>query len=218
MMVNRVMVFLISISVWLFVVGSAVAIEQFRVGDDVRVACVKLSVHSKPDAKVLPTGEIKFGTRLQVTSLEKTFELPDTDHDSKSKLEKAAQEEADSQGRAEPMEDVAPEEYTRAAWIGIGNDRFVSSSCVVTEALFKEQNTNTIKGKLQKITQKKKGKKGFSSDEEGEQTALKGAAGKAKLGKANLNLVDKYVESAKGSLNFKNLQAFRKAGGLGEYR
>ena len=217
MMVNRVMVFLISISVWLFVVGSAVAIEQFRVGDDVRVACVKLSVHSKPDAKVLPTGEIKFGTALQVSSLEKTFELPESDYDSKSKLEEAAEEQAVQQGGGEG-EDVAPEEYTRAAWLGIGNGQFVSSSCIVKEALFKEQDANTIKGKLQKITQKKKGKKGFSSDEEGEQTALKGAAGKAKLGKANLNLVDKYVESAKGSLNFKNLQAFRKAGGLGEYR
>ena len=217
MIFNRAMTILISICVWLFVVGAAVAIEPFRVGDDVRVACVKLSVHSKPDAKVLPTSEIKFGAALHVASLEKTFELPDSDFDSKKELEEKAKEQAESVD-SDP-EDVAPEEYTRAAWLGIGNGQFVSSSCIVSEALFKEQNTKTIKGKLQKITQsKKKGKKGFSSDEEGEQTALKGAAGKAKLGKANLGLVDKFVQAADGSLNFTNLQAFRKAGGLGEYR
>jgi hypothetical protein len=216
MTINRAMTFLISICTWLFVVSGAVAIEQFRVGDDVRVACVKLSVHSKPDARVLPIDEIKFGAALQVTSLKKTFKLPDSDFNSKSKLEKAAKEQAGDELR---LEEVLAEEYTRAAWLGIGNGQFVSSSCIVTEALFKEQNTNTIKGKLQQITQSKKGgKKGFSSDEEGDQTALKGAAGKAKLGKANLNLVDKYVQAADGSLNYKNLQAFRKAGGLGEYR
>ncbi|MDF1746992.1 MAG: hypothetical protein P1V19_25095, partial [Gimesia sp.] len=63
-----------------------------------------------------------------------------------------------------------------------------------------------------------KAKRNFSEDESGDMTAMRGAAGKAKGGKADYETIDKLANAVKGTFNFDAHNQFRQQGSLGEYQ
>jgi len=92
---------------------------------------------------------------------------------------------------------------------------YVSFKCLVSEEDFK----NIQKGDIRKSSgnDTKIAKKGFSESESGDGVAMKGAAGSAKMGRANYQALSKlsnyYVANP-----IVEFEAFRKEAKLGEYK
>ncbi len=207
----------VCLSVAVAIAGAATtagAIERLRVGDSVRIACESAPVYSGPSAFGVPTSAINFGETVKITDLAGAFELPDSDYSSRKKLEQQAQSMA---GEGTPRE-VKAEEYTRFSWASVGSSQFVPTSCLVLEKNFDGQ---TIERAEEKVAELSSGraKRNFSEDEdEGDLRAVRGAAGGAKGGAADYDKIDRLIGHAQGIYDPTELMAFRKAGGLGEYK
>jgi hypothetical protein len=89
---------------------------------------------------------------------------------------------------------------------------------MVKEPLFRKQDPAIAEEKMKEFSGKK-AKKGFSEEEEGEVTAMKGAAGKAKRkhGRTDYQSFDDYLKAMTPLDYMEELAEFRKAGQLGEY-
>ena len=191
----------------------AFAFEQLTTGQTVFVACERTAIHSRPTGLSSVVGEAKFGEKHTVAKLEALFELPSSDFSSKRQLENEYEMNKDTPG----YEPVTKKQYTRAAWIGIGNGRFLSGSCLVSKSLFGSQTIEKSKEKLKKLNIAK-GKRGFSEDESGDLRAMRGAAGKAKAGRANYKVADEHITAAQGEFDLGTLESFRREGKLGEFK
>jgi len=192
----------------------AVAIERLAVGDSVRVACETAPVYGMPSAFGMPSSGIAFGETVRINSLAGSFELPESDYSSKKKLEQQAQSMA---GEGTPRK-IEAEEYTRHSWAEVGSSQFVPTSCLVSEKNFGDQTIERAEEKVADLASGK-AKRNFSEDEdEGDLRAVRGAAGGAKGGAADYDKVDRLIVQAQGVDDPSMLSAFRKAGGLGEYK
>ena len=193
----------------------AFAFEKVLVGSTMYNACKSLHVHEKPTAFSKKVKTITFGKQLKVKGLERQFELPDSDFSSKKSL--TLKEESDASSADRDVQPIDPKEYTRAAWVKIGEGQFVSNSCLVSKGNLDGQDEKVASEKVEKIASGK-AKRNFSEDESGDMTAMRGAAGKAKGGTADYTTVDKFIINSQGIINFENLEKFRRIGKLGEYK
>ena len=193
----------------------AFAFEKVAVGSTMYNACKNLHVHEKPTAFSNKAKTIIFGKQLQVKGLERQFELPDSDFSSKKSL--TLKEESDASGADRDAQPIDPKEYTRAAWVKIGDGQFVSNSCLVSKGNLDGQDEKVASEKVEKIASGK-AKRNFSEDESGDMTAMRGAAGKAKGGPADYAKIDKFINNSQGIVDLNNLIEFRKVGKLGEFK
>jgi len=195
--------------------GYANAFELVSRGDSLVVACKNITIHAKSDAFSGIVGHLKFSDRVTATQLAGLFELPSSDYSSRETLERRAQQEADEKD-IDP-DPVSAGEYTRASWVQIGNAKFVSNSCLVTPANFKQQTIENSEKKVNRIASGS-AKRGFSEDETGDLTAMRGASGKATGGPADYKKIDRLIDNAQGEIDFAGLKLFRRAGNLGEFK
>ncbi len=191
------------------------AFEKVSVGSTMYNACKSLHVHEKPTAFSNKVKTISFGQQIKVKGLERLFELADSDFSSKKSLTR--KEESDASGADRDAQPIDPKEYTRAAWVKIGERQFVSNSCLVSKGNLDGQDEKVASEKVEKIASGK-AKRNFSEDESGDMTAMRGAAGKAKGGPADYSKIDKFINNSQGIIEFNNLVEFRKVGKLGEFK
>ncbi len=191
------------------------AFERVKPGNTMYVACKNLYVHSLPTAFSNIVGTLNFGSNVMVKGLEKTFELPDSDFSSKKKL--IEREKKDAKDNERLVNKIDPFEYTRAAWIKIDNNKYVSNSCLVSKSNLKDQDEKIAQNKVDKLASSK-AKRNFSEEEEGDMTAMRGAAGKAKGGPADYKRIEQFINSSQGKVNFSLMTQFRKNGFLGEFK
>ena len=193
----------------------AFAFEKVTVGSTMYNACKSLHVHEKPTAFSTKVKTITFGKQIKVMGLERQFELPDSDFSSKKSL--TLREESDASGADRDVQPIDPKDYTRAAWIKIGEGQFVSNSCLVSKGNLDGQDEKVASEKVEKIASGK-AKRNFSEDESGDMTAMRGAAGKAKGGPADYAKIDKFINNSQGIIDFNKILEFRKVGKLGEFK
>lgn len=197
-----------------FFTSSIKAFEFFDKGDSAKVACTVVKIMDKPSSFAKQLGEKRFGDTIKVSSLEGIFELPDSDFSSKKRLEQQAKQMAG--GDNQPKK-IKKSQYTRASWIGLGNGKYISASCIVSEENFKDQTIERAEEKIASFASGK-AKRNFSEDEGGDMRAMRGAAGGAKGGKADFELIDILIESSQGKASDSSLVEFRKLGRLGEFK
>lgn len=193
---------------------TALSFERFDVGDSAYVACESVTIYDAPTAFSVPVSNLKFGVMQKVAGLEKMFELPDTDFSSKKALTRKEQDAAQSEERR--PNPIAPEQYTRAAWLKFNNG-YGAASCFVTKTLFESQKPEEAQKRVDALAAGK-AKRNFSEDESGDMTAMRGAAGKAKGGKADYEAMDALISAAQGSFDLGSHETFRRNGKLGEFK
>jgi len=193
--------------------GPSLAFERFETGQTVLVACQNVNIMQAADSFSPVVGALKFGDKITIAKLHASFELPDSDFSSKAQLEVQAKAAA---GDGEP-EPVKPASYTRSAWIEMAANQFVSAACLVSDENFADQTMERAEEKVASLSSGK-AKRNFSEDEDGDMRAMRGAAGKAKGGKANFELIDDLIVNAQGRMNLSDLKAFRQSGRLGEFK
>ena len=191
-----------------------IAFERINQGDTVYVACESLRVYEKPTAFSKVVRSYKFGDKLSVKGLEQLFPLPATDFSSREFLEKREEEDA---AREERRPQPIPEEkYMRAAWLQL-MDGYGAASCLVRQELFSSQTEEEVLKRVEALASGK-AKRNFSEDESGDMTAMRGAAGKAKGGKADYETIDKLANAIQGTFDIDAHNIFRQQGSLGEYQ
>ena len=142
------------------------------------------------------------------------FELPSTDFSSKEFLER--QEESDAESQDRDAEPIPPKRYTRAAWLHFDTG-YGAASCFVTKDLIDSQTPEEAEKRINALSASK-AKRNFSENESGDMTAMRGAAGKAKGGKADFKTMDALIVSAQGSFDLNAHKFFRREGNLGEFK
>ena len=193
---------------------SAIAFERINEGDTVYVACESLTVYEKPTAFSKVVRSYKFGDKLNVTGLKQVFPLPATDFSSKKFLEKREKEDA---AREERRPQPIPEEkYMRAAWLQL-KDGYGAASCLVKQDLFSSQTEEEVLKRVEALASGK-AKRNFSEDESGDMTAMRGAAGRTRGGKADYEMIDSLIRSNQRIISSQALEEFRREGMLGEYK
>lgn len=190
------------------------AFEKLTSGQQAYIACKKLSVYSAPTAFSPMSGSKAFGDVVMITKLTGMFALPDSDYQSRKKLEQAS---ARARKQGQTPQTITKADYTRPTWAQIGTKQYVPASCLVGAALFQEQVMETAEKKVAAVITTK-ATRNFSEEEDGDLRAMRGAAGKAVGGKANFAAIDQLIADAQGRLNPAAQQAFRQAGHLGEYK
>jgi hypothetical protein len=192
----------------------AVAFEKLTVGQQAHIACKTVSVYSTPSVFSPITGSKTFGDVVKIIKLAAIFTLPESDYQSRKKLEQA---NARARKQGQTPKAITETDYTRPAWAKIGTKKYVPTSCLVGTALFKEQVIEIAEKKVAAVVTSK-AKRNFSEDEDGDLRAMRGAAGKAIGGKANFVAIDQLISDAQGRINPATDRAFRQAGHLGEYK
>ena len=192
----------------------ATAFEKLTAGQQTYVACKTVPVHGAPTAFSPMNGSKAFGDVVTISELAGLFTLPDSDYDSRKKLEQA---NARARKQGQTQKTITEADYTRPTWAKIGNKQYVPASCLVGAALFKEQNMETAEKKVAAVITTK-AKRNFSEEESGDLRAMRGAAGKAVGGKANFVAIDQLIDDAQGRVDPATQRAFRQAGHLGEYK
>ena len=192
----------------------ATAFEKLTSGQQAHIACKNVSVYSAPTAFSPMSGGKVFGDVVIITKLTGMFTLPDSDYQSRKKLEQAS---ARARKQGQTPQTITKADYTRPTWAQIGTQQYVPASCLVGAALFKEQVMETAEKKVAAVITTK-AKRNFSEEEDGDLRAMRGAAGEAVGGKANFAAIDQLIADAQGRLNPTAQQAFRQAGHLGEYK
>ena len=192
----------------------AVAFEKLAKGQNAFIACKTVNAHTNPSTLSPISAVLNFGDKVTVRQLANIFELPDSDYQSRAKL-KEANDRARKQGKTPKA--IQKTDYTRAAWIKIGTQKFLPASCLVGKKLFNEQTLEIAKEKVIAVITKK-AKRNFSEEEEGDLRAMRGAAGKAVGGKADFATIDKLIANAQGQVDSNVQKAFREAGRLGEFK
>jgi hypothetical protein len=198
----------------IFLIGAlsdSATAEPFYKGNVLFNACQSVPVFSEPRIAGTALRVLSWGESVTVKSREAKYFAPDSD---------PASEQNQRNRLPDNIEDdeLNPHLFTRFAWVGIGAGGFVSAGCMVKEPLFRKQDPAIAQEKI-KAFSGKKAKKGFSEEEEGEVTAMKGAAGKAKRkhGRTDYQSFDDYLKAMTPLDYMKALAEFRKAGQLGEY-
>ena len=192
----------------------AVAFEKLTVGQKAHIACKTTLVYSAPTVFSPIAGSKTFGDAVKITKLAAIFALPESDYQSRKKLEEA---NARARKQGQTPKAITEADYTRPAWAKIGTKKYVPTSCLVGTALFKEQVLEIAEKKVAAVITTK-AKRNFSEDEDGDLRAMRGAAGKATGGKANFAMIDQFIGDAQGRINPATAKAFRRAGHLGEYK
>ena len=192
----------------------AAAFEKLTVGQKAHIACKSTLVYSAPTVFSPTTGSKTFGNIVKITKLDAFFTLPDSDYQSRKKLEQA-NVRAKKQGQTPKL--ITEADYTRSAWAKIGTKKYVPTSCLVRAALFKDQVMEIAENKVAAVVTTK-AKRNFSEDEDGDLRAMRGAAGRAVGGKANFAAIDQLINDAQGRINPATERAFRQSGYLGEYK
>ena len=205
--VTAIMTFAISLPM-------AGALEKLTVGQKARIACNSTLVYSAPTVFSPMVGSKTFGDIVKITKLAAIFTLPDSDYQSRKKLEQA-NTRARKQGQN--PKSITEADYTRPAWAKIGSKKYVPTSCLVGAALFKDQVMEIAEKKVAAVITTK-AKRNFSEEEDGDLRAMRGAAGKAVGGKANFAAIDQLISDAQGRINPATERVFRKSGHLGEYK
>jgi hypothetical protein len=190
------------------------AFEIFNEGESAKVACKSVKVMDAPSSFARQLDKKKFGDSIKIETLERVFELPDSNFSSKKKLEEQAKQMA--RGENEPKK-IEKSEYTRAAWVGLGKGKYISASCIVSEKNFSDQTIEKAEEKIASFASDK-AKRNFSEDEGGDMRAMRGAAGGATGGKANFNLIDILITGSQGKVSVESLTEFRRSGRLGEFK
>jgi len=183
--------------------------QPFEVGQQVFNACKTVAVLERPADFWSELRRLKFGASVVIKGLTGKYELPASDKDSKQNVEMRA-EQYPTSSRADAVD---PKTYTRHAWLEIGPAEYVPANCFVIEKLFKQQNMERAKRKIATLSTSK-GKKGFSEDEEGDLTAMKGAAGQVSGGRPNYSAIDKHLNTTTTLLGNRSLKEFMESGGL----
>jgi hypothetical protein len=192
----------------------AAAFEKLTTGQQTYVACKTVPVHSAPTAFSPMSGSKAFGDVVAISELAGPFALPDSDYESRKKLEQA---NARARKQGQTPKTITEGDFTRATWAKIGSKQYVPASCLVGAALFKEQDIETAEKKVAAVITTK-AKRNFSEEESGDLRAMRGAAGKAVGGKANFVAIDQLIDDAQGRIDPAAQRAFRQAGHLGEYK
>lgn len=188
--------------------------ERFSSGDQAYLACETAVLYEEPTSFSTPVKILKFGASLRVKGLKNLFELPSTDFSSRKRLEDEENSNAEREERK--PKPISPDLYTRAAWLQF-DQGYAASSCFVTKSLFDDQTIAEVQKRVDSLASGK-AKRNFSEDESGDMTAMRGAAGKAKGGKADYDTIDKLISSEQGSFELKAHEQFRQEGKLGEFK
>jgi hypothetical protein len=194
--------------------STSVALEKLTVGQQAHIACKTAPIYSTPSAFSPMTGSQAFGNIVKVTKLVDIFTLPDSDYQSRKKLEQAS---ARARKQGQTPKPITKADYTRPAWAQIGTEKYVPTSCLVGAALFKDQVIEIAEKKVAAVVTTK-AKRNFSEDEDGDLRAMRGAAGRAVGGKANFAAIDRLISEAQGRIDPASQRAFRQSGHLGEYK
>ncbi len=192
----------------------ATAFEKLTSGQQAYIACKNVPVYSAPTTFSPIIGNKGFGDVVTISKLAGMFALPDSDYQSRKKLEQAS---ARARKQGQTPQTITKADYTRPTWAQIGTKHYVPASCLVGAALFKEQVMETAEKKVAAVITNK-AKRNFSEEEDGDLRAMRGAAGKAVGGKANFAAIDQLIADAQGRLDPAAQQTFRQAGHLGEYK
>ena len=190
------------------------AFEKLTVGQKAHIACKTTPVYSAPTVFSPMTGSKTFGDIVKITKLAAIFTLPESDYQSRKKLEQA---NARARKQGQTPKTITEADYTRSAWAKISNKEYVPTSCLVGTALFKDQVIEIAEKKVAAVVTTK-AKRNFSEDEDGDLRAMRGAAGKAVGGKANFAAIDQLISDAQGRINPAAERVFRQSGHLGEYK
>ena len=194
--------------------STAVAFEKLTVGQQAHIACKTAPIYSAPTAFSSMNGSETFGNIVTVTKLVDVFTLPDSDYQSRKKLEQA---NARARKQGQMPKPITEADFTRPTWAKIDLKKYVPASCLVGTILFQEQVMEVAEKKVAAVITTK-ARRNFSEDEDGDLRAMRGAAGKAVGGKANFAAIDKLIDAAQGRLDPAAQKIFRQAGHLGEYR
>ena len=187
--------------------------EQFYEGNTVFNACHSLPVLDKPHATARVVGQLAFGDSVRVLRLEGLYEVPDSDPDSKKRQIKR---NSGAGKEDEAAIELNERKYTRVSWAALEGNRFASAACLVKEDRFLKQDPAQAEAKVLGVFSV--AKRGFSEEEEGDMTVMKGAAGKAKMGRADYMAMDGFLKSL-SSLNTRSgLEGFQQQGKLGLYK
>jgi len=190
------------------------AFEKLTVGQKAHIACKTTPVYSAPTVFSPMTGSKTFGDIVKITKIAAIFTLPESDYQSRKKLEQA---NARARKQGLTPKPITKADFTRPAWAKIGTKKYVPTSCLVGAALFKDQVIEIAEKKVAAVVTTK-AKRNFSEDEDGDLRAMRGAAGKAVGGKANFAAIDQLISNAQGRINPATERAFRQSGHLGEYK
>ena len=111
---------------------------------------------------------------------------------------------------------IPEEKFMRAAWLQF-DEGYVPASCAASESLFKTQTEREVAKRVESLNLDGTNKN-FSEDESGDMTAMRGAAGRTKGGKADYDMIDALIRSNQGITSVRALEEFRREGMLGEYK
>ena len=174
------------------------AADAKKSGAPVYNACRLLPVHQAPSGLSRADRVLKFGASVRVLELAGYFKPV-------------------AVGEADAAQDDSKK---IAAWVKMesGNVKgFVSTRCLVTKKLLERQNPATSKKKA-RSQDVASAKRGFSEEEEDvDMSAMRGAAGSAKGGKANHAKIDRILLRYRAGNPHKSLMTFRSRGKLGEF-
>ena len=156
---------------------------------------------------------LKFGAKVKVAGLRVCLSCPllTTRHESFGAAGAVQRRERGSTPEAD-----SSEKYTRAAWLKVEGG-YAAASCLVTSDLIGSQTKEEVLERVEKLAAGK-AKRNFSEDESGDMTAMRGAAGKAKGGKADYQTMDRLINAAQGTFDLGAHEEFRKSGRLGEFQ
>jgi beta-barrel assembly-enhancing protease len=183
--------------------------EQFYVKNTVFNACEQLPVFAAPSVDSDIVGNLSFGESARVVSVHGKYQLPDSDPSSEASQEKRLGQNADG---------LLPGLFNRDEWAGLEGLGYASAACLYKEEKFQDQRPNIAEEKISRMSSAARAKRGFSEEEQGDLTAMRGAAGKAKRGKADQSAADSYVSSSLATFSLDNEIEFRRNGGLGEFK
>lgn len=194
--------------------GMVSAFEPIKIGDQVYVACERIAAYPRPSVYSSALIDLKFGASFTVTGLQHMFALPSTDFSSREHLEKLEMDDAKREGRRPKA--IPEEKFMRAAWLQFRGG-YVPASCAVTKSLFKTQTESEVTKRIESLNLVGTNKN-FSEDESGDMTAMRGAAGRTRGGKADYEMIDSLIRSNQRIISSQALEEFRREGMLGEYK
>ena len=194
--------------------GMVSAFERINIGDEVYVACESVAAYSVPSVYSSARKELRFGSSFTVTGLKHMFALPSTDFSSRKNLEKLEMDDAKREGRR--PEAIPEEKFMRAAWLHFVGG-YVPASCAASKSLFETQTEREVTKRIESLNLDGTNKN-FSEDESGDMTAMRGATGRTKGGKADYDMIDALIRSNQGIASARALEEFRREGMLGEYK
>ncbi|MHC8864647.1 M48 family metallopeptidase [Arenicellales bacterium IMCC57338] len=183
--------------------------EQFYVKNTVFNACEQLPVFAAPSVESEVVGTLKFGESATVSSVHGKYQLPDSDPSSEASQRKRLGQNADG---------LLPGLFNRVEWAGLGARGYASANCLLTQDKFVGQNPAVAERKISQLLSARRARAGFSEEEEGDMTAMSGAAGKRKKSKPDQAAADSYLSSSLATFSLDNEIEFRRNGGLGEFK